>query len=163
MNKIEIVEYIDKRQADAISISDKIYDYAELSLEENRSANLYIESLEAEGFEVCREVANIQTAFTATYGKGRPIIGILAEYDALDSLSQIANTVKKEKDPNKDNGHGCGHNLLGAGSYLASLAIKEYLKDQEEPSYCMVVLVRKGRLLKHLWLKLICFINLMQH
>ncbi|MDD2592520.1 MAG: amidohydrolase [Erysipelotrichaceae bacterium] len=130
MNKIEIVEYIDKRQADAISISDKIYDYAELSLEENRSANLYIESLEAEGFEVCREVANIQTAFTATYGKGRPIIGILAEYDALDSLSQIANTVKKEKDPNKDNGHGCGHNLLGAGSYLASLAIKEYLKDQ---------------------------------
>ena len=70
-------------------VADQIWDYAELSLQEERSAALYCEVLEKEGFTVEKGICNIPTAFSATFGSGRPIIGLLAEYDALSGLSQI--------------------------------------------------------------------------
>ena len=114
-------------------VADHIWDYAELSLQEVRSAALYCEVLEKEGFHVEKGICGIETAFSASYGSGRPLIGILAEYDALSGLSQEAGSlVRKERTPG-GSGHGCGHNLLGAGAFAAALGIKAFLKESGCP------------------------------
>ena len=109
-------------------VSDKIWEYAEISMEETRSAALYKKVLGELGFTVEDKVAGIPTAFSGSYGSGRPVIGILAEYDALSGLSQAANVTVKDSLVPEGNGHGCGHNLLGAGSLGAAIAIKEAIK-----------------------------------
>jgi len=112
------------------SISDKIWAYAEMSLEETKSSKLLMDTLEEAGFSVERGVADMPTAFYASYGSGRPIIGILGEFDALPGLSQAAEPIRK---PLKEGapGHGCGHNLLGVGSLGAVLAVKEEIDAGE--------------------------------
>ena len=75
--------------------------------------------LEKEGFDVERGTCNIETAFAASYGHGRPYIGILAEYDALSGLSQEGGLIERKEKNAGGNGHGCGHNLLGAGAFAA--------------------------------------------
>ena len=82
-------------------IADKIWEFAELSLQEFKSAAAYCEALEKEGFEVERGTCNIETAFAASYGHGRPYIGILAEYDALSGLSQEAGVLERKADPGR--------------------------------------------------------------
>jgi len=107
-----------------IDVSDQIWEFAELGLEEFKSSNLLIKTLDEAGFSVKSNVADMPTAFYAEYGKGKPIIGILGEYDALPGLSQKAvpfREVLTEGAP----GHGCGHNLLGVGSLGAVLSVKE--------------------------------------
>ena len=100
---------------------------------EYKSAKLYCEALEIEGFTVETPVAGIDTAFKAIYGSGHPVIGILAEYDALTGLSQEGGaTERKEVVPNGC-GHGCGHNMLGAGSMAAAFAVKKYLEETKTP------------------------------
>lgn len=91
-------------------IAEKIWNYKELSLEEYKSSKLYIETLKKAGFDVKTNFAGIKTAFLGKFGRGKPVIGILAEYDALNGI-----------------GHGCGHNLLGAGSLAAALSLKKVL------------------------------------
>ncbi|MHA1240598.1 MAG: M20 family metallopeptidase [Promethearchaeota archaeon] len=106
-----------------IDVSDQIWEFAELGLEEFKSSKLLIKTLNEAGFSVSSNVADMPTAFYADYGKGKPVIGILGEYDALPGLSQKAKPVKEvlaEGAP----GHGCGHNLLGVGSLGAVLAVK---------------------------------------
>ena len=116
-------------KADLISdVADQIWEYAELSLQEFRSAELYCEVLEQEGFRVKKGICNIDTAFLASYGSGRPMIGILAEYDALSGLSQRAGGLEREEIVAGGTGHGCGHNLLGAGAFAAALGAKAFLE-----------------------------------
>lgn len=74
-------------------------------------------------------MAGIPTAYVATYGSGKPIIGILAEYDGLPGLSQVADLPEKKEREGIDTGHGCGHNLLGTGSIGAALKVRDYLEE----------------------------------
>ena len=111
-----------------VSLSDKIWEYAELSLKEFRSAELYLKVLNELGFETESEVAGIKTAFLGKWGSGRPYIAILGEYDALSGLSQVGGIAEKKEVEKGGNGHGCGHNMLGAGALAAAYGVKEYLK-----------------------------------
>ncbi|MCI0338035.1 MAG: amidohydrolase [Acidobacteria bacterium] len=124
--KEEAISSIEKHKAELISLSDQIWAFAETALRETRSARLLADYAEKQGFKVERGVAGMPTAFIATYGEGRPIIGILGEYDALPGISQKALPVKEAFLPGGA-GHGCGHNLFGAGSLGAAVAIKELI------------------------------------
>lgn len=108
-------------------INKDIWDYAELGLQEYKSIDLYSRLLEEEGFKVTKNLAGMPTAFEASFGSGKPIIGIMAEYDALPNLSQKAGTPSHIPIVEGNNGHGCGHNSLGAASFGAVLAVKEYM------------------------------------
>lgn len=121
------VQSIDKHASELISLSDRIWGFAETALREHRSAKALADYAEKKGFRVERGVSAMPTAFIASYGKGRPIIGIMGEYDALPGLSQKA---ASEKSPLVEGagGHGCGHNLFGAASLGAALAIKEQIE-----------------------------------
>lgn len=123
-DKQKYLQVIDQQAGTFTGVSDKIWEYAELSLMEFQSAKLYCEVLEKEGFTVETPVAGIQTAFKASYGSGKPVIGILAEFDALSGLSQEAGAAERKELVPGGNGHGCGHNMLGAGSLAAAFAVK---------------------------------------
>lgn len=123
-----------EEKADLIAqTANQIWDYAELSLQEEKSAALYCHQLEQEGFTVVTGICGIPTAFSASYGSGRPVIGVLAEYDALSGLSQRGGSLIQEARISNENGHGCGHNLLGAGAMAAALGVKHYLKHTDQP------------------------------
>ncbi|MHA1472284.1 MAG: M20 family metallopeptidase [Promethearchaeota archaeon] len=107
-----------------IDVSDQIWEFAEIGLEEFKSSKLLIKALDEAGFSVKSGVADMTTAFYADYGKGKPVIGILGEYDALPGLSQKAQPFKEALSEGAP-GHGCGHNLLGVASLGAVLSIKE--------------------------------------
>ena len=126
-DKQAALDAIDAKRADICAVADQIWSFAELSLQEERSAALYCQLLEQEGFTVERGISGISTAFSAAYGSGRPIIGILAEYDALSGLSQKGGSTEREELVPGGCGHGCGHNLLGAGAFAAALGVKDYL------------------------------------
>ena len=128
-DKQKYLQVVDQQAGTFTGVSDKIWEYAELSLMEFQSAKLYCEVLEKEGFTVETPVAGIQTAFKASYGSGKPVIGILAEFDALSGLSQEAGAAERRELVPGGNGHGCGHNMLGAGSLAAAFAVKKYLED----------------------------------
>lgn len=83
--------------------------------------------LEKEGFTITKAVADIDTAFVATFGSGKPKVGILGEYDALYNMSQKSDTDVKEEVVRNGSGHGCGHNALGAGALAAVVAVKDYM------------------------------------
>ncbi|MBR0481261.1 MAG: amidohydrolase [Firmicutes bacterium] len=128
MYKDNAIACVDGISDKIIEISHKIWEYAELSLKEFKSADLYVKECEAMGFEVKKGISGIETAFSASYGSGRPVIGILAEYDALSGLSQKAFCPEKAPLVPGASGHGCGHNMLGAGSFGAACAVKDYLE-----------------------------------
>jgi aminobenzoyl-glutamate utilization protein B len=121
--KNDALRIIDQKSQLLIDVSDKIWGYAEIALLEYQSSELFEKILAEEGFRVERDVADLPTAFVATYGSGSPVIGILAEYDALPGLSQDSTPYKKVLEE-EGSGHGCGHNLFGAGSLGAALALK---------------------------------------
>ena len=89
-HKREAQAYIESRGGEFAALSHKIWEFAELSLKEFRSAALYVEKLRAEGFAVTENLGGIPTAFSGAFGSGRPVIGILGEFDALSGLSQAA-------------------------------------------------------------------------
>ncbi len=120
---------IDGQAEEVFGISDAIWDYAETAFGEYRSARMLSGALERHGFTVERGVAGIPTAFIATYGSGKPVIGIQAEFDALDGLSQEAGVPEPKPIPGKKTGHGCGHNLFAGGSFAAALAVQAFLKE----------------------------------
>lgn len=128
MEKQKLYQTVEDKAALITDLSDKIWEYAELSMLEFKSTAAYVEVLKAEGFTVQENLCGIATAFSGSFGSGRPYIGILGEYDALSGLSQMAGeTARNEMIPG-GNGHGCGHNLLGAASLGAAIAIKEQIK-----------------------------------
>ena len=118
-------------------ISCRIWDYAELKFNEKKSAEELAGLLEQEGFEVTRGIAGMETAFTAKWGTGKPVIGFLGEYDALSGLSQEAGVTEKKVRPGTGNGHGCGHNLLGSAAAGAALMLRDYLKESGRPGTVM--------------------------
>ena len=104
----------------------QIWDFAEVGYKEVKSAALHIQHLRDAGFTVETGIADIPTAFVATYGTGSPVIAILAEYDALPGLAQTASP-EKTTIAGKNAGHGCGHHLFGTASVSAGIAIKELI------------------------------------
>lgn len=110
-------------------INRRIWDYAELGLQEHKSVELFSKLLEQEGFKVKKNIAGMPTAFEASFGNGKPIVGIMAEYDALPNLSQEAGSTTHIPVVENSSGHGCGHNSLGAASFGAALAVKDYMVD----------------------------------
>ncbi len=131
--KLAAVAAVEKKADLIAEVADRIWAYAELSLQERQSAQLYCEVLEREGFRVEKGICGIETAFSASYGSGRPVIGILAEYDALSGLSQKAGSIERQELTTGGTGHGCGHNLLGAGAMAAALGVKAYLEACGQP------------------------------
>lgn len=130
-------EFVLKAVADKkdliVEVSDKIFNYAETGFHEFKTAKLYEDVLKKEGFQVEMGVGGMPTAFKATYGTEKPVIGFLAEYDALPELSQEGGcTMRKKAEGENPDGHGCGHNLLGAGAMAAALAVKVYLEEHPE-------------------------------
>ena len=124
--KSDLMRIVDQEGPLMIDVSDKIWEYAEIALMEYKSSELLENILEKEGFHVEKDVADLPTAFVATFGSGSPVIGILAEYDALPGLSQASEPFKKVL-REEGSGHGCGHNLFGAGSLGAALALKDVM------------------------------------
>lgn len=131
--KEKAIELIDSMAPLFEGISDSIWDNPELSLKENLAAETYCKALREQGFAVTEKLAGIDTAFCGSYGSGRPVIGILAEYDALSGLSQKAGECSLDPVTPGACGHGCGHNLLGAGAFAAAVAVKKYLELTGRP------------------------------
>ncbi|HEY8508840.1 MAG TPA: amidohydrolase [Steroidobacteraceae bacterium] len=118
---------IDRHAKQLISMSDQIWQYAETALREHRSSKLLADYAAKQGFRVERNVSGMPTAFIASYGSGRPIIGVMGEYDALPGLSQKA---EPQQSPLVEGaaGHACGHNMFGPASLGAAIAIKELIQ-----------------------------------
>lgn len=127
-NQKKAMEYIDGNAGIFTGVSDEVWAKPELSLKEFESTRLYCETLRSHGFEVTEGLCGIATAFCGSYGSGRPVVGFLGEYDALSGLSQRAGGVEREPIVPGAPGHGCGHNMLGAGSLAAAFAVKDYLE-----------------------------------
>lgn len=108
-------------------IALKIWSYAEVGYQETKSSGLLQDKLQREGFTVANLYADEPTSFVATYGSGHPIIAIIGEFDALPELAQEAWSPTYKPVPNAKAGHGCGHNLLGAGSASAAAAVKAWM------------------------------------
>ena len=125
--KKELLNSIDEKTSDLTSLSDKIWEAAEVAFREDKSAEYLMEYAEANGLKVEKGLAGMPTAFTATYGEGKPVIGIIGEFDALPGLSQTADTFRNEL-VEGGAGHGCGHNLFGTASLGAAVAIKELIE-----------------------------------
>lgn len=125
--KPEVLQRMDDDKSIYEEIALKIWGYAEVGYKEVRSSALLQDQLKKEGFKVEAGVAGIPTAFVASYGSGKPVIGILAEYDALPGVSQEAVPEKKER-PGAPAGHACGHHLFGAGSVQAASAVKGWMQ-----------------------------------
>lgn len=109
-----IEEYLEANRSDYTKISDAIHDFNEIGFKEFKSAKIQKDYLEANGFKIKSGLAKMETAFSAEYGQGGPVIALLGEFDALEGL-----------------GHGCGHHLLGTGCVAAAVAIKKYLEQSK--------------------------------
>src|SRR4051812_1500363 len=126
--KNEVAKSIQANYESYKKIALAIWDYAEVGYKEIKSSTLLENTLRENGFAVEAGVAGIPTAFVATYGSGSPVVGILAEYDALPGLSQDTTPLKTPL-AYKNAGHGCGHHLFGTGSVAAGIAIKNLLAE----------------------------------
>jgi aminobenzoyl-glutamate utilization protein B len=126
--KAQAVKDLEGRYNDYKKVALSIWGFAEVGYKETKSSALLQKTLRDNGFTVQAGVADIPTAFVATYGSGTPVIGILAEYDALPGLSQQAGAEKKPV-AGLDAGHGCGHNLFGTASVAAGIELKKLIKE----------------------------------
>lgn len=126
--KQAVIQSVDKHQADLIKMSDQIWAFAETALNETQSSKVLADYAEAQGFKVKRGISGMPTAFIAEFGSGKPIVGIMGEFDALPGISQKAQPTR-EPLAEGAGGHGCGHNLFGAGSLGAAIAIKELIEQ----------------------------------
>lgn len=128
--KNEVISNLDKQYDSYKKLALDIWDHAEVGYKEYKSSELLQKTLSASGFSVQAGVADIPTAFVATFGSGKPVIGILAEYDALPGLSQVAEPAKSPR-AGKAAGHGCGHHLFGAASVAAAIELKNTLSKNK--------------------------------
>jgi aminobenzoyl-glutamate utilization protein B len=130
--KAEVAAAIDRNRERAERTALQIWDFAEVGYKETKSSALLQQQLRDAGFSVEAGVAGMPTAFVASYGSGKPVIGILAEFDALPGITQ---TVRPEREPaaGKDAGHACGHHLFGTASTFAAMAVKDWLARSRQP------------------------------
>jgi len=133
-DKAAVADFIEERRARYGDMAQQIWDLAELGYQEQESVALLAGELEAEGFEVRHGVADIPTAFVAEYsvGSGGPVVGVLAEFDALPGINQDRTPVRSPIE-GKAAGHACGHHLYGAGSVAAAVAIRHWMEETETP------------------------------
>ena len=129
MSKQEAWKWIDEHREEFIEVSDKVWEYAELGLVEHKSAKLHVETLRKHGFKVEHGVAGMPTAFVATWGSGKPVIGFMGEYDSLPGISNKA-VPHKEWLVENGCGHGCGHNVHGTSGFMAAIATKNIMEKQ---------------------------------
>lgn len=132
VTKQDALKAVDREKQLLCCASDAVWENPETAFQEFKSTEILCEALEKEGFKVEKNLAGISTAFSGTYGTGRPVIGILGEFDALSGLSQIEASAEKKALMEGAPGHGCGHNLLGVGSIAAAVAVKEYLEKNNK-------------------------------
>ena len=125
--KKELLNSLEQKSSALISVSNKIWEAAEVAFREEKSAEFLIQYAEENGLKVEKGLAGMPTAFTATYGEGKPVIGIIGEFDALPGLSQTSVPYRNELVAGGA-GHGCGHNLFGTASLGAAIAIKELIE-----------------------------------
>jgi aminobenzoyl-glutamate utilization protein B len=125
------LEEVDALEGEIRRMSAELWNYSEIALEEERSAKLLADILDDAGFAVRRGVAGMPTAFVAEWGSGRPIIGVLAEYDALPEIGNDAVPRHQARTDGHPHGHGCGHNLFGAGSVGTAIALKRTMEKHD--------------------------------
>lgn len=130
---MSIAAEVEAMKPDFITLSDSIWDFAELKFEEQQSAGVLAGALEENGFAVRRGVAGMETAFIGEFGSGKPVIAFLGEFDALAGMSQVADVAEAQPREPGATGHGCGHNLLGVGSLMAAIALARHLKANKLP------------------------------
>lgn len=121
-----VAAHVEANAAAYATVAQQIWDLAEVGYQETESSGLLQSQLTAAGFEVDADVAGMPTAFVASWGSGSPVIGILAEYDALPGITQ-GRSAERQALPAMGAGHACGHHLFGAGSVAAAVAVKEWL------------------------------------
>ncbi len=129
-NTDRIWQIVEGQQQAFIDLSDRVWAMPELNFQERRSAAEHTAMLREHGFRVTEAVGGIPTAVMGEAGQGGPVIAILGEYDALPGLSQEAGVAEHRPVEPNGHGHGCGHNLLGAGAMLAAAAVRDWLKEQ---------------------------------
>jgi aminobenzoyl-glutamate utilization protein B len=122
-----VARQVDAKAGDYCALSDRIWAAPELAFEEHRAVQEQIAMLEREGFRIMKNAGGMATAFIAEFGNGGPVVGILGEFDALPDLAQESARTEHAPTVKGTPGHGCGHNLLGAGSALAAVALKDAL------------------------------------
>ncbi|WLD11317.1 amidohydrolase [Planctellipticum variicoloris] len=122
------MEDVDRRTDELRLVNKALWEFAEVGLEEKKSSALLVEKLREAGFDVRVGVAGMPTAFVASYGFGKPVIGLLAEYDALPDLSQKVQPTQEPVEEGRP-GHGCGHSGLGTGALGAALAMKAAMQQ----------------------------------
>jgi len=130
MSKEKVISNIVKIDEDLKRIALEIWNNPETSHKEFKASSLEKDYLKSKGFSI-KEIPNNPTSFIAEFGSGKPIIGLLGEYDALPKLSQKVSAVREPLTSLDDPGHGCGHNLLGVGSMGAAIAVKEVMESEK--------------------------------
>lgn len=156
-NTVKIWDNVDARKSELVALADRVWATPETCYMETRSSAEHRDELERQGFSVRMGVAGIPTALVAEAGAEGPVIAFLGEYDALPGLSQEAGLSAHRPIEDGGNGHGCGHNLLGAGAMLAAIAVRDWLAEQglpgrvryygcpaEEGGYAKAFMVRAG-------------------
>lgn len=132
MLDLNFLSVLDEKAEFLYRFSDDIWAHPETAFTEFHAAERYCAVLRSEGFAVTEGLAGIPTAFSGRFGSGRPVIGILAEFDALSGLSQEGG-LTEQRSAGGDCGHGCGHNLLGMASLGAAMAVKRFLEENKCP------------------------------
>ena len=127
-----VISSIETRSQQLTGLSDLIWNLAEVGYQETRSSEALKSALSAEGFSIESGVADIPTAFVASYGSGEPVIAVMGEFDALPGISQAA-VPFEQKIEGKNAAQACGHHLFGAGSAGAAIAVKEWLERTGTP------------------------------
>lgn len=133
MRNRTIHDHIETHRADLTALADRVWETPETLYQEHASCGAHAEVLRAKGFRVTENLAGIATAVMGEAGQGGPVIAILGEYDALPGLSQVAGIAEPRELVPGGNGHGCGHNLLGAAALLAACALKDWLAETGTP------------------------------
>ena len=137
MNKQEMQRFLSENAAYYYGLSDDVWDHPEVRFTEKHSSKVLADALAENGFSISWNLAGLETAFCASWGAGKPVIGILGEFDALPELSQVAGIAEKKPVAAGGNGHGCGHNLLGVGSLIGAVGIQKYLEENGLPGTVM--------------------------
>ncbi len=131
-DRADLLRKMDERAGHFGQLSRRIWEFAEVGYKEKQSSDLLKSELRTAGFQIQESVAGIPTAFVATYGQGKPVVGILGEFDALPGLSQDSVPEKRPRLAGAP-GHGCGHNLFGVASAFAAITVKDYLAEKKLP------------------------------
>ena len=131
--KERLMQIVEEKKDEFIKASDQIWSTPETRFAVEKSVQPYYEILEKEGFTIKKGIADMDYAFEATWGSGKPVIGMLAEYDALGNLSQVAGEVEHKPLVAGGNGHGCGHNVLGTAALAGVVAIKTLMEEEHFP------------------------------